>query len=34
MKKLAGYTKTKEWIPYWLSKEKVLEHSQHELILE
>ena len=25
---------TGEWIPYWLSKEKVLEHAQHELILE
>ena len=23
-----------QWIPYWLSKEKVLEHSQHELILK
>jgi len=26
--------KTGKWIPYWLSKEKVLEHSAYELILE
>lgn len=26
--------KTDEWIPYWLSKEKILEHSEFELILE
>lgn len=26
--------KNNEWIPYWLSKEKRLEHSQHNLILE
>ncbi|TXD51792.1 MULTISPECIES: penicillin acylase family protein [unclassified Polaribacter] len=26
--------KTGEWIPYWISKEKVLEHSEYELILE
>lgn len=23
-----------EWIPYWISKEKVLEHSEYQLILE
>lgn len=26
--------KTGEWIPYWLSQEKIVEHSQFELILE
>lgn len=26
--------KTGEWIPYWISKEKVLEHAEYELILE
>lgn len=26
--------KADEWIPYWLSKEKILEHSEFELILE
>jgi len=25
---------TGEWIPYWVSKEKVLEHGKHELILK
>ncbi len=26
--------KTGEWLPYWFSEEKVLEHVQHELVLE
>jgi penicillin amidase len=26
--------KTGEWIPYWISKEKVLKNSKFELILE
>jgi len=26
--------KTGEWLPYWISKERVLEHAQHELVLE
>ncbi|MEM9001026.1 MAG: penicillin acylase family protein [Bacteroidota bacterium] len=26
--------KTGEWIPYWISEEKILEYAQHELILE
>ena len=26
--------KNEEWIPYWLSKEKILEHSKYQLILE
>ncbi len=26
--------KTGEWIPYWISEEKIMEHAQHELILK
>ena len=26
--------KTGEWIPYWFSEEKILEHAQYELVLE
>ncbi|MEM1257369.1 MAG: penicillin acylase family protein [Bacteroidota bacterium] len=26
--------KTRQWIPYWFSKDKIMEHAQHQLILE
>ena len=26
--------KTKKWIPYWISEKKILEHAEHQLVLE